>query len=237
MVLEDCRDCIYLLGVVAPVCSNAKYTHNMKIAFMGPACSGKTTLIQQFLHNWPQYKQSDRTYRDIIKEKNLTINKEGSKESQGLILEALIEELEDAIKCGEENVVFDRCVIDNIAYSLWLYNAGKLPGDFIIDCKYKVRDVVQKYDVIFYVPRSKDIPLEQREGREIDIEYLEATERIFDAIVSSYENSKDIFFPLENCPAVITLNCAPDLRCDLIKLYLKSDGTHYVEEDGSLIYS
>ena len=204
---------------------------------MGPACSGKTTLINQFLQNWPQYKQSEKTYRDLIKEKNLNLNKEGNKESQGIILDALISEVEESIKAGEENVVFDRCVIDNIVYSLWLYNSGKVPGDFIIDSKYKVRDAIQKYDVIFYVPRSKEIPLEQRDGREIDVEYLEATENIFNAVVSSYETGKDIFFPLENCPAVITLNCAPGLRCDLIRLYLKSDGTPFTEEDGSLIYS
>lgn len=203
---------------------------------MGPACSGKTTLINQFLQNWPQYKQSTRTYRDIIKEKNLSINKNGDRESQKIILDALIEELNDSIKSNNENIVFDRCVIDNIVYSLWLYNAGKVTEDFIIDCKYKIREAVQKYDIIFYVTRSKDLPLEQREGREIDMQYLQDTENIFSAVVSSYENGKDVFFPLENCPAVITLNCAPDLRCDLIKLYLKEDGTHYTEQDGSLIY-
>jgi GTPase SAR1 family protein len=209
----------------------------MRIAFMGGACSGKTTLIKQFLQKWPEYTQPTKTYRDLITEKNLSLNKEGTRDSQKIILDALIEEIDSAVEDGVQNIVFDRCVIDNIAYSLWLYESKKVSQEFIIDSKYKARKAVEKYDIIFYVPRSTEIKLEEREGREVDEIYIQEIDNIFSALVTSYEMNKDTFFPKENCPAVITLNCPPDLRCEMIQLYLKNDGTPYTEEDGSLIYN
>ena len=209
----------------------------MRVAFMGSACSGKTTLINQFLEMWPNYTQSSKTYRDIIEGKKLTLNKEGSEESQRIILDALVEEIDLAVKNDVKDIVFDRCVIDNAVYSLWLYESKKVSQGFIIDTKYKVRAAVEKYDVIFYLPRSADLPIENREGREIDETYIQEIDNLFGAVVKSYENNGNVFFPTENCPAVITLNGPPDLRCKMIQLYLKNDGTPYTEQDGSLIYN
>jgi predicted ATPase len=206
----------------------------MKIAFMGGACSGKTTLIQQFLKRWPQYTTSLKTYRDIIKEKNLSINKDGNKDNQSIILDSLIEEIN--LAKDVKDIVFDRCVIDNIVYSLWLYNNNKVTDDFIVTCKYKIREAVSKYDIIFYAPRDKDIAIVEKENRETDIQYINEIDNIYNAVVSSYERGLDIFFPLENCPAVITLNTKPDTRCDMISLYLRAEGSLYDEKDSDWIY-
>jgi hypothetical protein len=206
----------------------------MKIAFMGGACSGKSTLIDQFLKKWPQYKTSTRTYRDIIKEQNLQINDQGSASSQGIILDALIEELNDAKDV--QDIVFDRCVVDNIIYSLWLYHNKKVTEDFVITSKYKIREAISKYDIIFYLPRHKDIKIVEKENRNIDNDYINDIDNLYSAVVSSYEKGLDIFFPLENCPAVITLNTVPDMRCNMISLYLKNDGSLYSEKEGEWIY-
>jgi len=204
---------------------------------MGAANSGKTTLINQFIKTWPHFTLSTNTYRDLIKKQNLTINKEGTEDSQKIILQSLIDEVNTAHAKDQHNTVFDRCVVDNLVYSLWLYNYGKVSQDFIIDCKYKVRDTVSKYDIIFYTPRSKSLEIVEKETREIDELYIDEIDNLFSAIVGSYEKGKDVFLPLDNCPAVITLNGPPDLRCEMIKLYLKGDGSIFTEEDGSLIYS
>ncbi len=201
---------------------------------MGGACSGKTTLIQQFLKRWPHYKTSEKTYRDLIKEKNLTINKEGSEENQRIILDSLIEEV--TMSKDVKDIVFDRCVVDNIVYSLWLLHNEKVSGDFIVTSKYKIREAVSKYDIIFYVPRDKTIEIVEKENRETDVKYIEEIDNIYNAVVSSYERGLDIFFPLENCPAVITLNTKPDVRCDMISLYLRADGSLYDEKDSDWIY-
>ena len=93
----------------------------MRIAFFGPHASGKTTLIEDFLEQWPMYKRPERTYRDLVKEQNLPTSKSGTKESQKAILNALVDEAQLVSTAEDKNVVFDRCVIDNIAYTLWHY--------------------------------------------------------------------------------------------------------------------
>ena len=79
----------------------------MRIALMGAHCVGKTTLIEQFLKQWPMYKRPSKTYREIIKEKQLSINKQGTKDSQKTILNALIDELQTASTSDDKFIIFD----------------------------------------------------------------------------------------------------------------------------------
>ena len=64
----------------------------MRIAVSGTHFMGKSTLIEDMILQWPQLSKPERTYRDLVKEKNLPVNKDGTKESQGLILDFLVEE-------------------------------------------------------------------------------------------------------------------------------------------------
>lgn len=211
----------------------------MKIAFIGPHASGKTTLIKDFLAKWPMYSVTTKTYRDIIKEKKLNINKSGTPEHQKEILNALIDEAQNAATANEENVVFDRSVVDNIVYSLW-HNAKKTEGftdDFIIECKTLAALTLKHYDILFYVPSRPEIPITPRDYRDNSPEYREEINNIFEALIASYEKGLGVFFPLEDCPAVITLEGPPDMRLPQISLYLKENGHPFGEKDGSLLAS
>ena len=209
----------------------------MKIAFIGTQCNGKSTLIEEFLKTWPMYKRPEKTYRDIIAEQNINLNQEGTEESQKIILNALIDEVQQAAATGDENIVFDRCVLDNIVYSLWLNAKEKVSDSFILDCKYLALETLKMFDVIFYLPLRSEIVLKEREHRDIDPAYRQEIDHIFRAIVSAYERGDAAFFPRDDCPAIITLEGPPDLRCPQIKLYIKDTGKPFAEEDGSLIYT
>jgi hypothetical protein len=209
----------------------------MKIALMGAHCVGKSTLIEQFLKEWPMYKTPEKTYRDIIKEKNLKINKTGDKESQKIILDALVDEAQLASNSEDKHLIFDRCPVDNIVYTLWHY-AKETPGftsEFIMDCKTIAAFSLKHYDLIFYVPARNEIPITKREGRETDPAFREEIDNIFCSLVESYEKGTRAFFPSEDCPAVIRLEGPPDMRLPQIKLYIKENGNPFGEEDGSLI--
>ena len=54
----------------------------MRIAISGTACQGKTTLITDFLEQWPTYKTPKKTYRDIIKDNNLDHSSKTNKKTQ-----------------------------------------------------------------------------------------------------------------------------------------------------------
>jgi hypothetical protein len=209
----------------------------MKIAFMGSSNVGKTTLIEEFLKQWPMFKRPAKTYRDLIREKKLKINKEATPESQKEILNALVDEAQFAAASDDKFIVFDRCVVDNMAYTLWHY-AKETPGftsEFIMDCKTIAAFALKHIDIIFYLPARQDIPVTKRENRETDPVFREEIDNIFESLVNSYEKGTRAFFPPEDCPAVIRLEGPLDMRLPQIKLYLKDDGSIFGEQDGSLI--
>ncbi len=209
----------------------------MKIAFIGAGAVGKSTLIDQFMEKWPMYKKPTKTYRDIIQEQGLKLNKEGTKDSQKAILNALVDEAQQAAASEGEYIVFDRCVVDNIVYTLWHY-AKQTEGftkEFIIDSQAIASIAMKYYDIIFYLPVRKEIPVTEKVNRETDETFREEIDNIFKAVVASYEKQTGAFFPLEDCPAVIELEGPPDMRLPQISLYIKENGDAYGEKDGSLI--
>ena len=204
---------------------------------MGAGAVGKSTLIEGMIQQWPMYKRPERTYRDLIKEQNITVNKDGTVEFQRAILSALVDEAQLAAASGDEFIVFDRCVIDNIVYSLWHAGHGTPGFDevFLKESKAIASTALHYYDIIFYVPASNEIPLTPRENRETDAEFRDEIDNIFKALMSSYEKGTGAFFPAEDCPAVIELMGPPDLRLPQLKLYIKENGKPFGEQDGSLI--
>jgi len=168
----------------------------MRIALIGSHCTGKSTLVENFLKQWPMYKRPEKTYRDIIKEQKLNINKEGDKQSQKAILNALIDEVQIASTSDHKHIIFDRCTVDNIAYSLWHY-AKDTPGftvEYIIDSKTIAALSLKHLDVIFYIPVRKEIPITPKEGRDLDLVFREEIDNIFDSLVESYEKNTGAFF-------------------------------------------
>ena len=209
----------------------------MKIVFVGAPCVGKSTLIENFLKEWPMYKRPEKTYRDIVKQQGLKINKQGTKESQKIILDALVEEAQQAIATGDEYLVFDRCVVDNIAFTLWHY-AKETPGftsEFVMDSKTIAAMTLKYFDIIFYLPLRQEISIVDKELRETDPVFREEIDNIFSSLVDSYEQNTKAFFPAEDCPAVIRLNGPLDMRLPQLKLYIKDSGKGFAEADGSLL--
>ena len=207
----------------------------MKIAFMGTQCNGKSTLIKGFLKKWPMYKEAKSTYRNLLKTGKVTGNQEGTADSQKAILNTIIDDTQKAIAKDDKFLVFDRCVMDNIAYSLWLNEKGKVSDEFIMDTKHIAYEAIKVFDIIFYLPLREEITIVPRKGRDIDPVYRQEIDNIFRALVGTYDKNQGIFFPKEDCPAVITLEGPPDLRIEQIPMYIKPSGKFYDEEDGSLL--
>ena len=123
----------------------------MRIAIIGSQSSGKSTLIKEFLEKWSMYKTPEKTYRDIIKSRDIKINEQGDEKSQKAILNALIDEVQQA---KGDYLIFDRCVVDNIAYTLWLNAHDKVSNAFVLDSKFLALQTLKLFDIIFYVCRS-----------------------------------------------------------------------------------
>ena len=124
----------------------------MRIAISGTACQGKSTLVKDFLEQWPSYTTPEKTYRDIIAENKLEHSSETNKETQRKILDFQIEEQQKYRK--GDNVLFDRCPLDNLVYSMWAceQEGNDIDEEFVSSCLPLVRESFRNLDIIFFVP-------------------------------------------------------------------------------------
>lgn len=199
----------------------------MRIAISSSACQGKSTLIDDFIVQWPMYKKSKESYRKAIKEKNLKHSKECDKESQWAILNCILDDLQATSK--DDFVVFDRCCLDNIVYSLWNNekNGTDIDDEFIRKCIPLVQQSMHYLDIIFFLPITSVAPVQivSRENREADAEYIKEIDNIFKVISHNLnQTGTSPFFPNEDRPPIIEVFGTREQRIEIIKLYLNPEG-------------
>lgn len=209
----------------------------MRIAIVGSQNTGKSTFIEDFISNWPMYKKPEVTYRDIIDKKKLQLNQSGNRESQFAILDALCEQAKD--NADIEFCIHDRCVIDNLAYTMWLAakDMGNVSPNDVTASIIQAQQALKYYDIIFFLPISamSNIPIEERANRDTDENYRSEIDMILKAFNTDYTQQKGNVFPTEDCPAVIEIFGNREQRIALAAMYIKPNGKPYGEEDGSLI--
>lgn len=210
----------------------------MKIAVIGTACTGKSTYIQDFISNWNNYKLSDKPrYTEILKEKNLTLNEEGSEESQRIILNSLIDQV---MYSTGKDIIFDRSVLDNLVYTIWLNANGKVKDSFVEETIKLVKESLVFYDILFFLPITKYSPVvfEQATNRSISPQYREEIDNIFKALIHRYNIKDTVYFPFNakaGCPAIIEIYGNREERIELTKLYIQEDGNKISEKDSMLL--
>jgi predicted ATPase len=148
----------------------------MRIAVTGPQNTGKTTFIQDFLTAYPNYIHPERTYRDVVREKNLQINQLTGEESQKSILDFLYEQI---METPGDNVIFDRCVIDNYAYTYSAYLKGNVSKELVMITKRKMFESLRLIDTLLFIPTAACVPLVQDDQRDIDVEYIDLINKTF----------------------------------------------------------
>ena len=194
----------------------------MRIAISGTACQGKSTLIKDFKEKWPSYKSPDKTYRDIITEQNLDHSSTTNKETQMAILNFMIDELQKTSK--GDKVIFDRCPLDNIVYSIWAEakKESDIDDAFIKKCMTLVSESLRFIDMIFFVPITKVAPVELEEDdlRDTNETFIEEIDNIFKAVHRDYMNNpRSSFFVEDDRPAIIEIFGNRKERIDFIKLF------------------
>jgi hypothetical protein len=206
----------------------------MKIAVVGTQCVGKSTYIQDFLAKWPMYKTPEKTYRDLVKEKGISINKLGTEESQQLILNFLVDQSMEYSK--SDHVIFDRCVLDNLAYSSWLHLNGKVSEKFLDSSRILVRETLKMYDILFFLPLTKTSPVEIVEDgiRDTDPVYREEIDNIFKVFNQSYLQGDGRLFPKGDSAAFIEIFGNREQRIALTSMYINENGNQFGEEQSLL---
>lgn len=204
----------------------------MRIAFSGTANTGKTTLIKNFREVWPNYITPEKTYRDIIVEEELQHSSKTTQDTQWRILNFMIDQLQSYDK--QSKVVYDRCTLDNLAYTLWAYDKGVdgFTKEYVDKCITLTRESMRHLDIIFLLEYDNKIKIQDDGLRDTDVTYIQEIDNIFKALFAQYEQNydSDIFFPKNDSPGLIVLPSNPQRRIDIISEYLNTDGDLYGDE-------
>jgi predicted ATPase len=204
----------------------------MRIAFSGTGNSGKTTMIKSFLHTWSNYTTPDKTYREVLQENNLSHSSKTTTDTQSKILNFMIDQVQSYDK--DAKVVFDRCPLDNIAYSLWA-NEKDTKGftkQFLGKEIDLMKESMRSLDIIFICRFDVKQLIEDDGFRDTDKEFIQEVDNIFYSLYKQYtQNTEaDIFFPKGDSPAIIELPHTAQERINLISEYVNIDGEMYGDE-------
>ena len=152
------------------------------------------------------------------------------------ILNFMIDELQKTSK--GDKVIFDRCPLDNIVYSIWAEakKESDVDEEFIKKCMPLVSESLRFLDLILFTPITSVAPVELEEDdlRDTDEEYIKEIDNIFKAVHRDYMNNpRSTFFVEDDRPGIIEIFGNRKERIDLIKLYLDNDGDFI--EPGNII--
>lgn len=204
----------------------------MRVAVTGTANVGKTTFINDFINNWSGiYSTPDVTYRNILVDKNLDHSKKTCKKTQQDILDFMVDQ---QMKYSREDcIIFDRCPIDNLVYSIHSYDkqSSDIDEDFIEKCIPLVKESMRFLDILFYIPYDENIIIENDGVRETDQEYIVEVDNILRQIEHQSLQPSSVFFHTDDRPAIIKLTGERKERIRQASLYINDDGESYNEED------
>ena len=202
----------------------------MRIAISGAGRMGKTTFVNDFLKNWPNYSLPSKTYRELIEENKHSQNTDGKHQLK--YLDALVKQVEGYKRT--DNVIHDRCPLDNLVYSMWAYDKGNKGCDAIMMERTvaTVKESMRNLDIIFIITTSPMNKIVLREGdTKKDLKYLEEIDNIFKEIFARYgKDGCHAFFPKDDSPALIDLHGNPEERVALAKMYVTPEGGTYGED-------
>lgn len=207
----------------------------MRIAVSGTQCTGKSTFIKDFINKWPMYKLANESCTSFVTDNKLKHSQDSDENTQDKILTYLTDTVMKYTR--EDNVIYDRCPIDNLAYTMWLHTKDKVTDSFLDKTIKIVRESTRFLDIVFFIPLTKvaTIPIVENGTRDIDPTFREEIDNIFKAICNTYYKQTGAVFIKDDSPAVIEIFGKPEERLTMAEMYINKDGKVYGEDD-SLIY-
>lgn len=198
----------------------------MRIAVSGTASTGKSTFIGDFIKNWNNYSCPTYDYRSKLSQ--LPHSKSCNQDTQWTILNSMLDELQK--HTVDDYVIYDRCPLDNLVYSLWsnAQTNSSIDDEFVQKCIPIVRESLRMLDIIFFVPLTSvsPVPIVDNGTRDTDPNYITEIDNIFKALHYEYQHNidKTLFFPKEDSPGIIEIFGKRPERIYLAQQYLNTKG-------------
>ena len=194
----------------------------MRIAVSGTTKTGKSCYIEDFLDIWSDYKTPEKSYRDVVDDAESLREGGTTEEIQKKILDHM---------CGEHKkytptsrVIFDRCPLDNLAYTIWAYDKEKVDEDFVGESIESVKEAMRGIDIIFFFPISKTSPIDYKFTPDQAI-FRSEVNNIYRSFYDQWMNNpKCGFFDPRDKPAIIEIFGTRQERIALTRMYLNDAG-------------
>ena len=194
-----------------PVRYSRKEKEMIHISFTGAQSTGKSTLLEKCKDELSNdfggrvWEFIPEVTRLVKRQYGVNINEIGNDDTQLLILnQHLINSL------NPNDCIFDRCIIDGLAYTTYLYNKNKVSLSVVDHAEYMLSKLLPRLDLVFYTS-PEDIPIEDDGERSTDKsfrdEVIREFEDIFDYIAEQYGS----------VPEVIRLTGSVEERMETIK--------------------
>ena len=152
----------------------------MIISFTGAQSTGKTTLLNLIRDKNYEFNYVDEVTRRIKREYNLPINEGGGDITQSMIM---ADHIANVYRKGDHDVtVLDRCAVDGVVYTQWLYNNGQVEKATLDHAKLMFEMLIEEYDAIF-ITSPVDVELVDDGERSTNIEFREDIQSLFDMYI------------------------------------------------------
>ena len=208
----------------------------MRIAFSGTGNSGKTTLLKSFIYTWDNYTTPEKTYRDVINEENLQHSSKTTVATQEKILNFMIDQLQSSDK--DNKIAYDRCPLDNIAYSMWCHDKGitGFTKKFITKQIALMRESMRHLDIVLLCRFDEKQTVKDDGFRDTDVKFIKEVDNIFYSLYNQYVQNPeaDIFFPAGDTPCILPLPNDQQQRIDVIAEYIAPGGDLISDEESIL---
>ena len=182
----------------------------MIISFTGAQSTGKSTLFGRckFDSRFNNFNYEPEITRWAKKTYGLAINEGGDDLTQLAILNR---HLHNHLAYKNKNVLLDRCILDGLVYTGYLYMNNKISEEVNEYATFLFQKLIQDIDIIFYT--EPDIPLVDDGERSVNVEFR-------DTIVKLFEEAIELF----NIP-VVRLSGSAEERLNVI--YKAMDDFNY----------
>jgi hypothetical protein len=146
----------------------------MRIAVSGTHSVGKSTFVWDFIKAHPDYIREEEPYRALRDFYPIQFGKDATNFCNGLQLYYNLSRVQHYIK-PSDNVIFDRCPIDYIAYSMYAARYGQtdMTDAFVESLIEPIRESLHHIDLIVFVSINEKhlVDIEDDGIRPIDPSY------------------------------------------------------------------
>ena len=154
----------------------------VRVAFSGAQSTGKTTLLNALRESadFKDCKFWDEITRQI-KEQGFEINEQGTDATQIKIMQ----EHKRRVSVKDSGlVIFDRCSLDGLVYTQYLYNRGQLTKETLDEATKVFEETISSWDAIFFL--RPEFEIVDDGVRSVNVEFHRNIVFLFDHFIEKY---------------------------------------------------